>query len=62
MAYFHKFSGKIHPLSNEELMKIETDFEEELSKRIHFAGEYEELPPIEETEAYQRFVIARLSF
>ena len=61
MAYFHKFRSKVHPLFDEELKKIENDFEEELSKRIHFAGEHEELPPIEETEAYKRFITAGLS-
>lgn len=59
MAYFHKFSGKISPLSDGELKKLENDFQEELAKRIYFAGEADNHPPIEETEAYQRFVIAR---
>jgi hypothetical protein len=62
MAYFHKFSGKIRPLSDGELKKLENDFQEELAKRIYFAGENENHPPIEETEAYRRFIIARLSW
>ncbi|HUH78785.1 MAG TPA: hypothetical protein VLY83_02695 [Methanoregula sp.] len=49
-------------MSKEDLDKIRFDFEEELSKRLHWSGEPEDnLPPIEETEAYRKFIAAGLS-
>jgi hypothetical protein len=56
-----KHIGKVHPPSDEMLEKIQDDFYEELSKRINFSGESVDLPPIEETEAYKKFVAAGLS-
>jgi len=62
MVFFYDNTDKIPPLSKEDLDKIRFDFEEELSKRLHWSGEPEDnLPPIEETEAYRKFIAAGLS-
>ena len=49
-----------HNLSKEDLEKIRFDLDEEYAKRIIYSGEFSDLPPIEETEAYKKFVAAGL--